>query len=95
MGPNGTNDLIITNDNHEIIGSVPEATFGVSHVEADASLVCDYIGDAHALDDPELQEAGITGLYSVNIGFVLSNIAISPVSDESRVLKQLNFFNLI
>jgi hypothetical protein len=94
MSPNGTNDLLILNDDGEVIDSFQECCFGYpsnTAVKPDLSLTSfdNIVSDASALNDPELIEAGIQGLYSVNIRQVLSCIAVSPSCNGRPALEFL------
>ncbi len=99
MSPNGTNDLLILNDSFELIEVIEEMTFGYpSNTAVMPDLSIDYtntIGGLDELNDPEMQEAGIQGLYTVSIDQVLGRIAVSPVDNGGKKVSKLKALGLI
>lgn len=90
MSPNGTNDLIIVDNNNEIIDIIPEATFGLTKSKPDAALTDGMLDDAASLKDAELIEAGITqALYTVSIQKVMQNIAVNPVNNGLNTVNRI------
>jgi hypothetical protein len=90
--PNGTNNLVITNENGEVVEYVSEALFGVS-VDFNTSELL--VTDGHwvlCLDDQEQVEDVLNGddpifapLMEISGFKAMHHIAISPVRDHSAV----------
>lgn len=97
FNPNGTNDLIICNDNFEVMKVIPECTFGYGNQDFTHSLAFDgVISDAEALQDEELQETGITGLYQVELRDIMKRICTSPVDPQGhKVLFEMHVAGLL
>lgn len=81
--PNGTNDLIICDDDFDVVDSIPECTFGYSKPGFDAYITefGTILGEC---------EDNSTGLYAVSAKTVLSRVACSPCDPHGlNVLNRL------
>lgn len=99
MNPNGTRDIIVTDENGTVIDSLGEAVFGnipVKHFDwsgdAQGNIVVCYYGESIGILSYEddsfkgIQNGDyfdICQVVEVTLESILQNIAVSPVSDGS------------
>lgn len=87
--PNGTNDLVIVDEDNQIIEVISEALFGVRvsidhRIDGQTALIEDFIGTL-ATDD---LEAGVL-VNSISLETALKRIAVSPVNDGRETVATL------
>lgn len=90
MMPNGTRDLIVTDEDSQVLEVVSEAVFGgrVDRDLSDQPLVCDGEMVFVADDDGEFLNV-FSEVFQVNLDFVLERIAVSPMQDGKTIVKAI------
>ena len=99
MAPNGTRDLIITNEDSQIIGVISEAVFGgrVTHNYATA-IVADDDSVWACQREARNGRVGIaldsfiegTEVFAVDYDWVMRHIAVNPMSDGTEIIELIN-----
>jgi hypothetical protein len=86
FNPNGTNDLIVVDDDGTILAGLDNVTFGFSRSKYDMAMTahCNELTDTSALTDDELIEIGVTGLYEVEYNELLKHICVSPIDVQGH-----------
>lgn len=98
--PNGTQDLLIVDENNEIIDSIQEATFGAPFNYRDEAGDLLGVIQGHCYISEVIKEdvecGDATLVAPIHIEQVMSYIACSPIDPEGHdVIKQLKQYKLI
>jgi hypothetical protein len=108
MNPNGTSDLIITDENHMVIDSISEAVFGNIPAnefgwfgDAQGNIeACMYGDSINMIDytDENLDDilegnlSDISQVIEVSLEEVLGHIASNPMNDGSETVETLKLY---
>lgn len=96
---NGTNDLLICNDEYEIVHCIPEATFGIDVCKPGNQAMLfygDYIDSMpDATDEVQYDTTMHTRLKQIDYTTLLKRIACSPLdADGESILEQLKKYGI-
>ena len=87
--PNGTNDLLICDEENQIVGCVEEATFGID-VMKHRSLINDLIADDTQVDSIERQNEELpsefTFVRQIDIKTLKRRLCVSPSDPDGADL---------
>lgn len=95
QAPNGTNDLVVCDQNHNIVSYIPEATFGFFERGMPQAIIPCGMNMVFAFEEDNYDPQFDAALYSVELFQVLERIAISPISDGSKIVNELKQLKLI
>lgn len=93
--PNGTNDLLICDENHQIVSIVEGATFGIDVMKHRSPINDLVASDAQVFSIPALEEgeevpAELTFVRQIDVPTLKRFLVVSPVdSDGAHLIAEL------
>lgn len=90
MAPNGTRDLVITDNDNQIISTIDEAVFGGQLKQATPNCALDVTEDYVHIVELDYGDEVQCEVFHVSLDWVKRHIAVSPVQSAEHILSQIH-----